>query len=176
MKSIFLILFFAFIVTVRDNSRSLALSLQKGETRFTSALDSLPELNREIISFVNSKMNKKVGRGECWDLAAEALNATGAQWNGKLQFGRKLEKGEPLLPGDIIQFEGVKIKYRETNARYTQVMKHHTGIIHSLKGSKQFDMANQNTEEHGKKVSITYVDLEQITAGHYFIYRPVSGE
>jgi len=140
----------------------------------SSLSDSLPPLNSSILSFVDSKMKKKVGRGECWDLAAEALNSAGAKWNGKFQFGRKLEKDEAFLPGDIIQFEGVKIKHEEGNVRFTQVMKHHTGIIYSLKGPKQFDMANQNTEEHGKKVTLSFIDLGNIVSGHYFIYRPVN--
>ncbi len=118
-------------------------------------------------------MNKKVGHGECWDLAAEALNSAGAKWNGKFQFGRRLEKEEPILPGDIIQFEGVKIKYEQSNSRYTQVMKHHTGIIYSKKGQMQFEIANQNTEEHGRKVTLTNIDLDKITSGRYYIYRPV---
>jgi len=134
--------------------------------------DSLPDLNREIISFVDSKMKKKVGRGECWDLAAEALKATNAKWNGKLQFGRKLEKEEAILPGDIIQFEGVKIKYEKGSVRYTQVLKHHTGIVYEMKGANQFDMANQNTAEHGRKVTLTFIDLEQMVSGKVYIYRP----
>jgi hypothetical protein len=135
--------------------------------------DSLPDLNSTIISFVNSKMHKKVGRGECWDLAAEALNATGAKWDGKFHFGRKLEKDEVILPGDIIQFEGVKIKFEEGKAKYTEVMKHHTGIVYSMKGQRSFDMANQNTSAHGRKVAITFIDLDQVTSGNVSIYRPV---
>ena|SRR5688572_10715308 len=135
-------------------------------------LDSIPALNREIIAFVDSRMKKKVGRGECWDLAAEALNASNAKWNGKFQFGRKLNHDEEILPGDIIQFEGVKIKFQEGNARITQVLKHHTGIVYTMKGKQQFDMANQNTAEHGKKVALTFIDLEQVISGKYFIYRP----
>lgn len=135
--------------------------------------DSIPLLNRKIIAFVDSKMKKKVGRGECWDLAAEALNSSGAKWDGKLKFGRLLDlKQESILPGDIIQFEGVKIKFETANARYTQLLKHHTGIIYTVKGAKQFDMANQNTEQFGRKVAITYIDLEQVTTGRYLIYRP----
>jgi len=137
-----------------------------------AASDSLPEINKEIIAFVDSRMNKKVGRGECWDLAAEALNASGAKWDGKLNFGRKLGEGEQIFPGDIIQFEGAKIKTQDGNVRYTQVLKHHTGIVYSMKGQRSFDMANQNTAEHGKKVAITFIDLDQLTSGKISIYRP----
>ena len=194
MKILALLFFFALFAPLRDIGCSSVFSAPLRETGcytgFSSAFsaplreivsssdfiteyDSLPDLNREILAFVNSHMKKKVGRGECWDLAAEALNSAGAKWNGKFQFGRKLEKGEAILPGDIIQFEGVKIKYQEGNARYTQVLKHHTGIIYSLKSQTQFDMANQNTEEHGKKVTLSFIDLDNIATGHYYIYRPV---
>jgi hypothetical protein len=138
-----------------------------------SGNDTLPALNQKILAFVDTKMKKKVGRGECWDLAAEALNASGAKWNGKLKYGRLLDlKKETILPGDIIQFEGVKIKFEEGNAKYTELLKHHTGIVYSLKGEKQFDMANQNTEQYGRKVAVTFIDLDQVTTGRYFIYRP----
>jgi hypothetical protein len=161
---------FASIAPLRDIGCITAFS---APLRGCSRVDSLPALNTKILSFVNSKMHKKVGRGECWDLAAEALNASGAKWNGKLNFGRKLEKGEGILPGDIIQFEGVKIKFQEGNAKYTQVLKHHTGIIYSVKGNQQFDMANQNTAEHGRKVSLVSINLDDVTTGHFYIYRPV---
>jgi hypothetical protein len=139
----------------------------------TTTSDTLPELNQKIISFVDSKMKKKVGRGECWDLAAEALNIAGAKWNGKLKFGRLLDlKKEGIIPGDIIQFEGVKIKYEQGGARYREILNHHTGIIYTVKGSTQFEMANQNTAQHGRKVGLSYIDLDQVTSGRYFIYRP----
>ncbi len=135
--------------------------------------DSLPELNQKIIAFVDSKMKKKVGRGECWDLAAQALNTAGATWNGKLKFGRLLDlKTETILPGDIVQFEGVKIKFEKEGAKYKQILNHHTGIIYSVKGQRQFEMANQNTAQHGRKVGLSFIDLEQVTSGRYYIYRP----
>ncbi len=134
--------------------------------------DSLPELNQKIIAFVDSKMKKKVGRGECWDLAAQALNTAGATWNGKLKFGRLLDlKTETILPGDIVQFEGVKIKFEKEGAKYKQILNHHTGIIYSVKGPRQFEMANQNTAQHGRKVGLSFIDLEQVTSGRYYIYR-----
>lgn len=135
--------------------------------------DSLPELNQKILAFVNSKMKKKVGRGECWDLAAFALNDAGATWNGKLKFGRLLDlQTETVLPGDIIQFEGVKIRYEKAGAKYKETLNHHTGIIYKVTGDKRFDMANQNTSQHGRKVAISTIDLNHVIAGKYFIYRP----
>src|SRR5688572_15897370 len=36
----------------------------------TTNCDTVPELNQKVIDFVKTKLNKKVGEGECWDLAA----------------------------------------------------------------------------------------------------------
>ncbi len=141
--------------------------------RTLASSDSLPELNQKIIAFVNSKMKKKVGRGECWDLAAFALNDAGAAWNGKLKFGRLLDpQTETVLPGDIIQFEGVKIKYEKAGAKYKEVLNHHTGIIYVVRGDNRYDIANQNTSQYGRKVGISFIDLNLVTTGKYFIYRP----
>ena len=63
--------------------------------------DSVPELNKKIIAFVKTKLNKKVGRGECWDLAAEALNSTQAKWDGNYVFGKEVNyKKDCVYPGD----------------------------------------------------------------------------
>lgn len=53
--------------------------------------DSTPELNKKIVDFVNANMNKKVGRGECWDLAAQALNTNHAKWDRKLNYGTRVD-------------------------------------------------------------------------------------
>jgi len=91
-----------------------ALSFSQNAYKFTKELqiqecNNIPELNQKIIKFVDSKMGKKVGRGECWDLAADALKLVGAKWDGNYKFGIKINpKEECVFPGDIIQFEGVR--------------------------------------------------------------------
>src|SRR4051812_49312904 len=79
------------------------------EARFSAihfVCNDEPELNKKIIDFVNSKMNKTVGRGECWDLAAQALNTTGASWDKNFGFGKEIHlKKDCIYPGDIMQFE-----------------------------------------------------------------------
>src|SRR4051812_31109665 len=71
--------------------------------------DKIPELNQQMLDFVKSQMNKKVGRGECWDLAAQGLNKIGANWDKDYGFGKEIDiKKECVFPGDIFQFEGVK--------------------------------------------------------------------
>ena len=130
-------------------------------------------LNQQIIEFVNSKMNKKVGKGECWDLANEALTLVQAKWDGNLKFGRKLDyKKECIYPGDIIQFEKVKVKYTENKVTYQEAMPHHTAIIYEVKGTGDFVLAHQNTAYTGRKVGTSSLNLMNVTGGKISIYRP----
>ena len=130
-------------------------------------------LNQQIIEFVNSKMNKKVGKGECWDLANEALTLVQAKWDGKLQYGRILDyKKECIYPGDIIQFEKVKVKYTENKVTYQEAMPHHTAIIYEVKGIGDYMLAHQNTAYTGRKVGKSALNLMNVTGGEITIFRP----
>ena len=131
------------------------------------------QLNQQIIGFVNSNMNKKVGKGECWDLANEALTLIQAKWDGNLKFGRKLDyKKDCIYPGDIIQFEKVKVKYTENKVTYQEAMAHHTAIIYEVKGTGDFVLAHQNTAYTGRKVGTSSLNLMNVTGGKISIYRP----
>ena len=139
----------------------------------TDCTEKLP-LNAQIISFVKSNMNKKVGTGECWDLASEALNQAKAKWNGELVFGTKLDyQKECIYPGDIVQFEGVKLKYIENKMTYVEAMEHHTAIIYEVKGIGDYTLAHQNTAYTGRKVGTSKFNVKDIISGTFTIYRPV---
>ena len=75
--------------------------------------DSISAINSQIIELAGKKLGKKVDRGECWDLAKYALESCNATWDNKFEFGRQLGKEECIMAGDVIQFKGVKIKYKE---------------------------------------------------------------
>lgn len=132
-----------------------------------------PGLNQQVIAFVKTKIKKKVGRGECWDLAAEALNSIGAKWDGKYTFGTPVDpKKDCIFPGDIIQFEGVVVKYQKGNMKYQEDMSHHTAIVYEVQQNDVYTLAHQNIGTSGRKVGLTPLDLKNITKGKYQIYRP----
>jgi hypothetical protein len=72
-------------------------------------------VNQKITIFALSKIGKKVGAGECWDLGEEALKQAGAQTSTDLSstgsvgpddnyvWGDKIQMKD-VGPGDIIQF------------------------------------------------------------------------
>jgi hypothetical protein len=136
--------------------------------------DRVPELNKKIISHVKTKIGKKVGRGECWDLAAEALNTVGANWDKNYAFGKEIDSAiECVYPGDIIQFEGVEVEYKKGTTTYYEELAHHTAIVFQVKDKGNFIMAEQNTSSAGKKVALNPLELKNIKKGKYTVYRPV---
>jgi len=143
-------------------------------SRLDLSCENTPELNKKIIEFVDSKMKKRVGRGECWDLAAEALQLINAKWNGKYKYGKEVfYESECIFQGDIIQFEGVTVKYMKDGFFYKEKMAHHTAIIHEVKDKGNFVLAHQNTRFSGRKVGLSTLELKNITKGKFKIYRPI---
>jgi hypothetical protein len=136
------------------------------------------DINDCIMSYVNSVMGKTVGRGECWDLAQEALDGCGADWNRPWIFGTLLDPDKDTVkPGDIIQFKSVKLveKFPDGGTKW-QVFgaPDHTAVISAVQGLRQYTLAHQNTE--GKRfVIVSSVNLNLMTSGRYRIYRPVAG-
>lgn len=133
----------------------------------------IPTLNKKIIEFVDSKLKKKVGRGECWDLAAQALNYAHAKWDGEYKFGKRINHElQEVFPGDIIQFKGVKLKYSKNGIDYTEKMLHHTAIVYEVKATGVYRIAHQNTAQTKRKVGITNFNLNHLVKGEIMVYRP----
>jgi hypothetical protein len=137
--------------------------------------DSIPLLNQKIISYVRTTIGTKVGHGECWDLAAQALNQNQALWDHKYKFGREINPArECVYPGDIIQFEGVLVRFSKGPRNYQETMEHHTAIVYEVKEKGVFVLIHQNTVYSGRKVGLSELDLKTIVRGKIKIYRPVN--
>ena len=135
--------------------------------------DSIPTLNKEIIAFVDAHIGKTVARGECWDLAAEPLNALGATWDKMYVYGKKVNyRNDSIYPGDIIQFEGVEVESTYANMTVRQIMDHHTAIIYKVKGVGEYVLAHQNASGFGRKVGLSNLTVKDITTGHFTIFQP----
>jgi hypothetical protein len=132
-----------------------------------------PDLNKKVIAFVDANLQKKVATGECWDVAAGALNAAGAKWDGNYKFGKEVDyKKVCIFPGDIVQFEGVELRYNIADAYILEVLTHHTAIIYQVKDKGDFIIADQNTKHSGKKVATHPFDVKALTKGKFTIFRP----
>jgi len=118
-------------------------------------------------------MGKKIGRGECWDLAAEALYNAGASWDGQFGFGKKIDPlKDCVYPGDVIQFKNVRVKYQKGNTFYVEEMDQHTAVVYQVKEKGNFVVAEQNTSRLGRKVGLNDFALENLAKGKVQFFRP----
>lgn len=127
--------------------------------------------NHPVIRFVDAAMSKTIGRGECWDLAQQALDETQARWTRPFDFGRLIDPDkETAMPGDIIQFASVRI---ENGGSWMEIgMPSHTAVIYRVLDQKIFELAHQNFSGI-RKVRRDRVNLNHVVRGTYQIYRPV---
>ncbi len=132
----------------------------------------LPELNAQVVNYAISCLGKQVGNGECWTLAAEALDAAGAMPAEEFSFGHELKKKEPWLPGDVIQFKACKFEVHYSNGYSVEEMgfPNHTAIIYSTDGSR-ITLIHQNYRMI-KLVQVSTIDMSTMTDGSYKVFRP----
>jgi len=162
---------------MRNYVRLIALALVVASVGFVSK-GSIPGLNQKVKEYVSQVIGTKVDRGECWDLASEALNYAGAYLDRTNEknlyiFGERINhKKEKVYPGDIIQFENVTLEYREGNTIYTETMSHHTAIVYDVIATHHYEIAHQNTSFSGKKVGISELKLDNVKKGEMIFYRP----
>ncbi len=137
------------------------------------AQNKIPVLNKEIVKYVKTVKGKKVDRGECWDLAYQALTKVEADWDMAYVYGNLIDPSkDEVFPGDLIQFENVKTQYTEGNTTYTSIMTHHTAIVYKVLEKGIYEIAHQNTEFSGRKVGVNVLNLNHIIQGDLYFYRP----
>lgn len=117
---------------------------------------------------------KVFGRGECWDFVAAVLDAAKCEWARPLDFGRRLDlKKEALAPGDILQFESVRIEWRRGD-RFGTIrlgFPQHFGVVLSARESVVV-IAHQNYNQT-RPVSRLALDLREVKAGKVLAFRPM---
>ena len=135
------------------------------------------ELNGKVIEYVNKVTGSRVGRGECWDLAQEALDMNLADWTRPTSFGTPLNpETDVIKAGDIIQFRSLKITEQlpgGVTRRETLGDPDHTAVIYKVLGKKQYTLAHQNVGGR-RSVMTGNINLAKVTGGQYRIYRPVA--
>lgn len=134
---------------------------------------TLPTVNAKVIAFVDVHIGKQVDRGECWDLANKALTFAGAKWQFPTTFGKPINYlKEPMLPGDLVQFENAKFEFKTDTSlqRWSKIV--HTGIVYKVINQTHIILAEQNNN-NDKHVRLNPIDFKWLIAGKIFVYRPV---
>jgi len=129
-------------------------------------------LGEQVALYAEARMGKQVGRGECWDLAKEALNAAQARWDGSKGFGDPVQP-EAVQRGDIVQLEKVVIERRDADSMVRETMGPHTAIVLEVPAPGHFLIAHQNFGSAGRKVSRHELRLADKKRGTITFFRPV---
>jgi hypothetical protein len=134
---------------------------------FHSTTTLAQDKNKSIIAFVNKNLNKKIDRGECWDLVAFALNEAKADWKAPLDFGDEIKYPKTdLKPGDIISFENVKFEFEGGYVTFPQ----HYAIVYEVKNKNEIVIVHQN-HNNIRKVQKLDLDLSTKTKGTIKFYQ-----
>lgn len=130
----------------------------------------IPDINAQIVAYVKTVVGKKVDRGECWDLANQALTRANAKWTFPTQFGKEINPNQDsIYPGDIMQFTNVKMKNRKGE---TWTFPKHTAIVYEVTGEGQLIIAEQNINGN-RKVQLDEFVLRDKASGKLQFFRPI---
>ena len=161
-----------------------------------SSFLQVPTLNQEVLSYSKSKKGLKVGRGECWDLAQQALTYAGARNSTDYRSQTRNENyiwGEQVSlnqakPGDVIQYRNFEGTMRKTqaNGSWRELRfeaSHHTAILAKPLAHGAWEVFHQNNQgqQFVTRDTIFLQDSEYTegdetvkisVGGKYWIYRP----
>jgi hypothetical protein len=131
--------------------------------------------NQKVVVWVQGQLRKTVGKGECWDLAEQALKQAGAQTSNDLGpveqdtdyiWGAPINDVKDVGPGDILQFRDhvvtttIKTEYTFSDGsglvettEETAERGHHTAIVNGkLDGDGAVKTFDQHVRPLGKVV------------------------
>jgi hypothetical protein len=146
--------------------------------RTTAGVSS--SLGSGVVQYARSHLGQKIGNGECWTLADQALRAAGAKRPGRegmatYVFGRRLGPREALRPGDVLQFEKVRFEHKNQGGGSSWVdMPHHTAIVGQVRG-RVVTIYQQNfgSTAAQKRVRTDTINLAERVRGTVTAYRPI---
>jgi hypothetical protein len=157
--------------TIMNTLRSLFVILAVVLLSSFSTAD-LPVTNRKVLEYVNTVIGKKVDRGECWDLANQALTYAGAKWEFPTKFGTPYDhKKQQIMAGDLIQINNVVMESKTETSITRWKMAEHTAIVYETGEGKKIRVAEQNVNGV-RKVMISDWNLDDLKSGKMQFYRP----
>ncbi len=115
-----------------------------------------------------NNLGRRVGDGECWTLAAQAMKQSGAQPPRGYVFGRTISLKD-ANPGDILQFKSAR--FETARERKLLGTPNHTAIVYATRDGKTF-VLHQNFGS--KKVTTLDLDFQDLVSGSVIAYRPLA--
>lgn len=114
-------------------------------------------VSAQVVSFAEGKSGQRVGDGECFALADQALKKAGAKSaadygtigdDADYKWGQQVSLAD-VKPGDIVQFRDYEVTRREEEKdgswkERTEKRPHHTAIVKSVDGNGLLTVIEQN--------------------------------
>lgn len=151
------------------------------------------KFGEHVASWSEHNQGKQVLRGECWDLAHEALSkgcgkhafvSTGLHHgfpilqieaqNGGIIFTNSIGPADEIRRGDILQFKESKFVNKENGSLQTAGMPDHTSVV-IFNNDGKLQVLEQNVGGKRYVVPGEYI-LKNLVQGSVHVYRPVPVE
>jgi hypothetical protein len=142
-------------------------------------------IHEDVLRFARTNLNKKVGRGQCFDLVDQALRAAGAASaadygpvgrNADYEWGLGVMVGS-VRPGDIVQFRNYRVDFEtEAGTGYeTRGAPNHSAIVASVGEGGVIEVFEQNVYgvQLVKRNTLYFVGREGVRiSGSFRYFRP----
>jgi hypothetical protein len=117
------------------------------------------ERSPKVYEWARQQLNKRVGIGQCWDLADRALRQAGARSStttgpdDNYDWGTPVNPVQAVIPGDILQFRNYTVKTtvttkypdQSTDSTFEIIGRpHHTAVVAANNGAKGIEILEQN--------------------------------
>ena len=155
-------------------------------------------LGAQVVSFAEGKSGQRVGDGECFALADQALKKAGAR--SAADFGSLTDEADykwgaqvslaDVKPGDIVQFRDYAFTRREEKEdgswqERSEQRPHHTAIVKSVDGNGLVTVLEQNSPKRSAvhRIQLGFAStsftrdattVTITTSGSVWFYRPQS--
>jgi len=128
------------------------------------------DLSAAIVVYSDGVIGESIGRGECWDFVAEALDVAGADWERPRDFGRVLDwKNEDLQAGDVLYYR--KSFFRSPDKKKSAYFFKHFGLVYETGEDKSIKMVHQNYADN-RTVHFSELNLNHLVSGTFEVFRP----
>jgi hypothetical protein len=155
-------------------------------------------INQNIVIWASGRVGQQVGKGECWDLADQALRKAGAKSSaelGPMDEDADYVWGDPIQlkdaqPGDILQFRDfdvttvieIEVDFTDGSGGMTETKEivqsrgHHTAIVEAVKGVGLLQVLEQHVKPLGKKVQRHVIPTQNSRGAPVTSYKSVKDE
>jgi hypothetical protein len=151
---------------LKDEARTEALEKWRN-----AMMLSVYRINSIVLAFCEKRMGTQVNNGECAMMVVDAYGEAKAKamyHSGPTYiWGRELRPGEPVLPGDVVQYEKCRFEFE----RGWSETPHHTSLIRKVLEKDTFEILEQNVGGV-RKVQPGKLQLANRVRGTVAIYRP----